>query len=292
VRGPVYPGYFADPFVLRVPGGYVAYGTGAISNGHAFDVLTSEDLLSWSRAGGALVTLDEPGAIDYWAPEVAVEDGRHFMYYSAGTGDKGHRIRVAVSDSPLGPFRDHGSVLTPDERFAIDPHPFRDSDGQWYLYYARDVLDGERVGTMLAVDRLVGMTVLEGRPRTVLRPSADWQVFRREREMYGRTYDWHTLEGPFVVHRGGRYVLFYSGGSWEDRTYGVSYAVADHPLGPFSEPEAGPVVLSGGRGHNSVVAGPDGEDRIAYHAWDEAGERRQMWIERLAWEPRPRAAGA
>jgi hypothetical protein len=52
------------------------------------------------------------------------------------------------------------------------------------------------------------------------------------------------------------------------------------------------VVLSGGRGHKSVVASPDGEDRIAYHAWDEAGERRQMWIERLAWEPRPRAAGA
>jgi ABC-type glycerol-3-phosphate transport system substrate-binding protein len=39
--------------------------------------------------------------------------------------------------------------------------------------------------------------------------------------------------------------------------------------------------IQGGRGHNSVVAGPDGEDRIASRAWDEAGERRQMWIERL-----------
>jgi hypothetical protein len=34
-------------------------------------------------------------------------------------------------------------------------------------------------------------------------------------------------------------------------------------------------------GHNSVVTGPDGADRIVYHAWDDAGERRQMWIERL-----------
>jgi hypothetical protein len=45
-------------------------------------------------------------------------------------------------------------------------------------------------------------------------------------------------------------------------------------------------------GHNSVVTGPDGAHRIVYRAWDDAGERRQMWIERLRWEPRPRAAGA
>jgi arabinan endo-1,5-alpha-L-arabinosidase len=238
------------------------------------------------------VPLEDPAATDYWAPEVAEVDGRWFMYYSAGTGDQGHRLRVAVAESPLGPFHDQGVILSPDERFAIDPHPFRDADGQWYLYYARDVLEGERVGTMLAIDRLAGMTALEGRPRTVLRPSADWQLFRRDRPMYGSVYDWHTLEGPFVVRRDGGYVLFYSGGSWEDRSYGVSYAVGDSPLGPFSEPEPGPAVLAGGRGHNSVVAGPDGRDRIVYHAWDAAGEHRQMCIAPLLWTPSPRAGDA
>jgi GH43 family beta-xylosidase len=290
--GPAYTGYFADPFVLRTEAGYVAYGTGSTVDGRVFEVLRSDDLSRWERVGGALEPLGEDWATDYWAPEVAAADGAYFMYYSAGTGDKGHLVRVAVSDSPYGPFRDEGVVLTPDERFAIDAHPFRDDDGQWYLYYAHDVLDGARAGTTIAVDRLAGMTALEGQPRTLLRASDDWQLFAREREMYGRIYDWHTLEGPFVVRHGGRYVLFYSGGSWEDRSYGVSYAVADHPLGPFTEPEVGPVVLGGGRGHNSVVTGPDGSDRIVYHAWDDAGERRQMWIERLSWEPRPRAAGA
>jgi arabinan endo-1,5-alpha-L-arabinosidase len=290
--GPAYAGYFADPFVLRTGDGYVAYGTGSTVDGRMFEVLRSDDLSRWERVGGALEPLRDAWATDYWAPEVAEAGGAYFMYYSAGAGDQGHLLRVAVSDSPYGPFRDEGVILTPDERFAIDPHPFRDQDGQWYLYYAHDVLDGERAGTTIAVDRLAGMTALEGQPRTLLRASDDWQLFLRGREMYGGLYDWHTLEGPFVVHRGGRYVLFYSGGAWEDRTYGVSYAIADHPLGPFTEPEIGPVVLGGGRGHNSIVTGPDGEDRIVYHGWDEAGERRQMWIDRLRWDPRPRAAGA
>ncbi len=288
---PVHDGYFADPFVLAVDGGYVAYGTGGMPQGRAFEVLRSPDLVNWTSVGGALEPLDETWATDYWAPEVAHADGRFYMYYSVGTGEVGHRIRVAIADRPEGPFRDTGRVLTPDERFAIDPSPFRDDDGQWYLYFARDVLDGDRVGTTVAVDRLVDMTTLAGEPRTLLRASHDWQIFLREREMYGQVYDWHTLEGPFVVKRDGRYHLFYSGGSWENESYGVSCAVADHPLGPWHEPRTGPVVLKTapdvvrGPGHNCVVRGPDGQDWLAYHAWDATISRRQFWIDRLIWGP-------
>ncbi len=288
---PVHPGYFADPFVLAVDGGFVAYGTGSAPGGRQFEVLRSEDLVGWRSVGGALEPLGESWATDYWAPEVAVEGDTFFMYYSAGTGDRGHRLRVASASAPEGPFVDRGVVLTPRERFAIDPHPFRDDDGQWYLYFAHDVLEGDRVGTTIAVDRLVDMTQLAGEQRTLLRASHDWQLFRRAREMYGRVYDWHTLEGPFVRKRDGRYYLFYSGGAWEEPGYGVAYAVADSPLGPFREPRTGPTVLQTvpgevlGPGHNSVVRGPDGEDWIAYHAWDPAATRRQMWIDRLAWGP-------
>jgi arabinan endo-1,5-alpha-L-arabinosidase len=296
VSGPVHPGYFADPFVLRTGAGYVAYGTGTMVDGRAFEILRSDDLEHWTSAGGALLPLEEEWATDYWAPEVAERDGTFFLYYSVGAGEKGHLVRVATSDDPLGPFRDAGRVLTPGERFAIDPHPFRDDDGAWYLYFAHDVLEGERVGTTVAVDRLVDMTTSAEEPRTLLRASDDWQLYRRAREMYGRVYDWHTLEGPFVRRCGGRYYLFYSGGAWTEPGYGVGYAVADHPLGPFTEPEGGPVVLRStpgrliGPGHNSIVMGPDGEDRIVYHAWDAARERRQMWIDRLSWEPHgPRA---
>ncbi|WP_027481644.1 glycoside hydrolase family 43 protein [Deinococcus pimensis] len=298
---PVYPEYFADPFVLRHEGRYYAYGTGGrpILEGRAFEVLRSDDLVTWESVGGALELLAHEGAQDYWAPEVAFHDGRFFMYYSAGIGDKGHQLRVATSDHPEGPFRDEGVVLTPDDPFTIDASPFRDEDGQWYLYYARDFLDGDRVGTALAVDRLEGMTRLAGEPRTVLRATADWQIFRRNREMYGAVHDWYTLEGPFVVKRHGRYWLFYSGGAWEEPNYGVSYAVADHPLGPWREPPSeGPTLLQSipgrvvGPGHNSLVTGPDGEDYLVYHAWDVDKVARRLCIDRVDWTPEgPRTDG-
>ncbi|HKG55899.1 MAG TPA: glycoside hydrolase family 43 protein [Candidatus Limnocylindrales bacterium] len=288
---PVYPGYFADPYVVRHGDTYWAYGTGPSSDhdSRVFEILRSDDLVHWEPVGRALERLDIPGATTYWAPEVVADRGVLFLYYSVGDEDRGHVIRVATADRPEGPFLDSGQVLTPDEPFAIDAHPFRDVDGEWYLYYARDLLTGDRVGTSLAVDRLVDMTALAGDPRAVLTPTADWQLFKRARPMYGSVYDWHTLEGPFVVRRNGRYYCLYSGGAWTGAGYGVSWAVADDPLGPFSELRSDRATLLrsvpglAGPGHNSIVTGPDGEDYLVYHAWDSGHTGRRMCIDRVDW---------
>jgi GH43 family beta-xylosidase len=189
-------------------------------------------------------------------------------------------------------------VLTRHERFAIDPHPFQDQDGAWYLYYARDLLEGDRVGTSLVVDRLIDMVRPAAEPVRVLTATADWQLFQRRRSMYGAVYDWYTLEGPFVVKRRGRYWCLYSGGAWTSAGYGVSFAVADSALGPFTEPDMeGPALLRSrpdleGPGHCSVVVGPDGEDRLVYHAWDPGHTARRMYVDRLVWtDAGPRVAG-
>lgn len=288
---PVYDGYFADPFVLRTSDGYVAIGTGRVVDGRVFEVLTSPDLVSWTSAGGALEAPGDLGT-DFWAPEVAVRDGRYYLYYSVGNGDLDHHLRVAVATAPTGPYLDQGVDLSPDERFAIDPSPFRAPDGQWYLYFAHDVLEGERVGTMLAVAPLADdMRSLAGPVVEVLQPSADWQIFERGRLKYGATYDWHTLEGPFVVFRDGRYWCFYSAGSWLEPTYAVGWAVSDHPLGPWTSPEdlepllrtvPGKVV---GPGHNSVVTTPGGADVMVYHSWDTELTARRMCLDRIIWTP-------
>ncbi|WP_424952615.1 glycoside hydrolase family 43 protein [Deinococcus sp.] len=296
---PVFPDYFADPFVLEHAGTYYAYGTTPGTQQHGvFALLSSPNLTDWTPLGRVLAPL-ESGWTDYWAPEVAQHGGRFYLYFSAGRGDRGHHLRVAVADHPAGPFTDQNLVLTPDLPFAIDPHPFRDEDGQWYLYYATDLLDGERVGTSLVVQPLRDMLTLEGGPQTVLRASHDWQRYQAERNMYGAVYDWHTLEGPFVVRRGGSYYCFYSGGAWTDPSYGVSYAVAGAPLGPWHEPEAGtPVILKTvtghviGPGHNSLVQAPDGETVVVYHAWDVAQTARRLCVDRLDWTPEgPRLRG-
>ena len=294
MSGALYDGYFADPFVLRLDdGSYVAYGSsGAPAAGsRVFEALVSDDLQSWWSCGPVLNRLDAAMGDEYWAPEVIQGDGMYWMYYSVGHGIAGHHIRVARSESPLGPFDDQGVSLTPDERFAIDPHPFVDVDGTRYLYFARDVLDAERPGTHLAVARLETWTSVAAHAVPVLAAEADWQVYERDREIYGSHFDWHTLEGPSVVRRRGRYWLTYSGGAWTGPGYAVSWAVSDSALGPWRPaPSADPALLRSGDGlvgpgHNSLTTMPDGTDAIAFHAWDEERVRRQLHVHRISFEP-------
>lgn len=321
---PVYKGYFADPFVWEHEGVYYAIGTGtkeaegqvdeiadsvradrSTDEVRVFPLLRSDDFLTWHFAGNALLRPDPALGDNFWAPEVAYCDGKFYLYYSVGHEDKNHQLRVATSDSPLGPYQDVGSLLDPSDcPFAIDPHPFCDEDGQWYLFYARDFLDSSgrvRAGTALMVDRLQGMTKLAGEGKVVLRARSNWQRFQANRSMYGGIYDWHTLEGPCVRQHAGRYYCFYSGGRWETENYGVDYGVADNVLGPYSDAgnEAGPRVLRSvpgrvlGPGHNCIILGPDGQtEYIVYHAWDTNMEARQMFLDKLIWMPDgPRCSG-
>ncbi len=307
---PVYGSYFADPFVWRYEQIYYAIGTGELEAtgrtlGKVFPLLQSSDFYQWQSAGSALVRPEPSLGKDFWAPEVAAWEGKFYLYYSVGHGDKNHQLRVAVSELAQGPYRDCGkSLLDPAKcPFAIDPHPFQDEDGQWYLFYARDFLDSSeqvRAGTALMVTRLRSMAELDGEGTVVLRAHCDWQRFQANRSMYGKTWDWHTLEGPCVTKHAGRYFCFYSGGRWETENYGVDFGVADHVCGPYSDAgnEGGPRVLKTvpgrvlGPGHNSIISGPDGEDYIVYHAWDKDMKARHMFIDKLAWtESGPRCEG-
>jgi beta-xylosidase len=307
---PVYAGYFADPFVWKHDNQYYAIGTGEMeATGHSigkiFSILRSTDLFHWQFASNALVCPDPSCGTHFWAPEVASVDGRFYLYYSVGFEDKNHQLRVAVADAPVGPFEDCGDALIDQTTcpFAIDGHPFQDDDGTWYLFYARDFPDldqGARAGTALCGARLKSMTELENPGVTILRAYFDWQRFQKDREMYGHRWDWHTLEGPSVRKHHGRYYCFYSGGRWEDETYGVDYATADSVLGPYSNAgaEHGPRVLRTlpgqviGPGHNSIAVGPDGEQYIIYHAWDKDMTARQMCVDRLVWTAEgPRCEG-
>ena len=283
---PLWDGYCADPFVVQGEDGrYVMYGTTPrpLPGGRAFQVLVSDDLVTWEDAGGALVVEQPRGeGVEFWAPEVAFADGRWWMYYSRGLGDAGHRIRVAVADRATGPFEDTGDVLTADLPFAIDPSPYRDASGQWWLFYATDVVEGERPGTVLAVQPLRGMTRLEGEPTIVLRASADWQRYERDREIHGGVHDWHTLEGPAVLDDGrGGCVLLYSGGNWQTPGYGVAVASAPSPTGPwYEDPATGPLVSSAGTGlvgpgHCSVLTDDHGQHHLFLHAWDPGATRRR-----------------
>lgn len=302
-QNPVFARYFADPFVFLHEGAYYAVGTGQPEGafdrpGVAFQMLRSEDLCDWSPVGAALECPENVPANAYWAPEVAYSNGTFYMYYSMGVDDKHHQLRVATSANPEGPYIDNGvPVLDPGTcPFAIDAHPFQDDDGAWYLFYARDFLDSEdgaRPGTAVVAAPLIEMVHVPSTYSVVQRPHHDWQRYQEDRSMYWGQYDWHTLEGPCVRKRNGLYYCIYSGGNWQNESYGLDYFVADHPLGPYRDDNPGFARLLRtvpgnviGPGHNSIVVGPDGKtDYVVYHAWDVEMTARKMSIDPITWTP-------
>lgn len=286
---PVFGGSFPDPFVIRFLGEYWAYCTGIWRDGRAFGVLRSTDLVTWTEVGGAMEPLPD-GPPHYWAPEVTYDNGRFLLYYSAGDEEHMH-IRLAVADHPGGPFVDSGHRLT-SEQFAIDAHVFTDDDGTRFMFYATDFLEHDRIGTGTVADRMLDAFTLEGLPRPITRARFDWQVYDPKREAKGGV-KWHTVEGPFVLKRKGRYYQMFSGGNWQNVSYGVSYAMApsldidgewtqtcdDVRVVPVLRTIPGLVV---GPGHNSVVTGPDLQQLYCvYHRWMDEG--RAMCIDRQEW---------
>lgn len=320
-NAPRWPGYCADPFILHHNGLYYAYGTAAVPeepsrNGGHFVLLRSQNLIDWESHPAPLIPPAAQQHLAHWAPEVAQNEGQFWMFYSAAQkpgDDTEHRLRVAHADHPTGPFHDTGHLLLPDEGFTIDASPFRDpADGQWYLFFSRDTF-GQRPGTSIAVAPLANdMQRILAPPRDAILPSADWHISRRNRHIYGREFPiWHTVEGAQVLYRHGRYYCFYSGGNWQDSTYGISCAVAPHPLGPWDDnaSQEGPTVLLTqpntnrnteasaetsttlaptrsliGPGHNSILTPPDSSaDLCVYHAWDPTLTLRQLYISPLRW---------
>ena len=288
-RNPVYPHACPDPFVLKAVGEYWAYGTGLQPDGRAFPILRSPDLVHWTEVGTALAAL--PGGHPcYWAPEVSDWNGRYYLYYSVGNEEL-MQIRVAVADHPAGPFVDSGRRLTRED-FAIDAHVFEDDDGSRYLFYATDYLSHTHIGTGTAVDRLLDPFTLAGQPRPVTRARYDWQVYDPQRQSKGGVR-WHTVEGPFVLKHKGRYYQMFSGGNWQNVSYGVSYATTDR----LDTPDEWEQVCDGrrvlpilrtvpgqviGPGHNSVVVGPDNRQLFCvYHRWAADGSARVLCLDRL-----------
>jgi GH43 family beta-xylosidase len=286
----------ADPFVLRHAGAYWAYVTGAWHDGRYFGILHSPDLVNWQPLSGALAPLEPPPGMDYtcyWAPEVTYENGLFYLYYSVGDEEHMH-IRVATSEEPEGPFTDRGYRLT-NEQFAIDGHVFIDDDGRRYFFYATDFLDHTHIGTGIVVDRMLDPFTLAGDPRPAARARYDWQVYDPARVEKGGVR-WHTVEGPFVLKRKGRHAMMFSGGNWQNDTYGLAYALStqvdasqewQQPVDGIQTP---PVLQSDhargvvGPGHNSVVRGPDGRQLYCvYHRWNAGVGARVMAVDRLEW---------
>lgn len=83
---PVVAGDFPDPSVIRVGTDYWATATTS-QWAPIFPLLHSTDLVNWRMAGAVFQAPPAWSAGSYWAPEIAQDGGRFYVYYTARKKD-------------------------------------------------------------------------------------------------------------------------------------------------------------------------------------------------------------
>ncbi len=180
-------------------------------------------------------------------PKVLYNDktGKYVMWFHAdgrtptNTADYGKaRAGIAVSDNPAGPFKLLGTYLLHDSKDADhswdeegghlrDMNLFKDDDGQGYVVYSSDgnlttyiaKLNADYTGLITDREKAVEGT---GKPVEELRSSD-----------YTRNFIGASREAPAMFKYKGKYYLINSGCTgWNPNK--AQYAVADHPLGPWT----------------------------------------------------------
>ena len=282
-----------DPSIIDdrdASGWFYAYSTRSIVNGvqATLPVYRSKDMVHWEFvrdgfAGGYEPQWSPGGAL--WAPDVNRIDGRYVLYYAMGHWGDHERSAsgVALSNSPTGPFRDKGMIVSADNTGvmnSIDPVFFEDG-GRRFLFWGSFGQGSGIWAVELASD---GLSVKEG--AEPVRISAI------------------NTEGAYVVKHGGWYYVFASRGSCcegASSTYHVVVARSRNVLGPYTDPSGKSfldddyqyTILSSspdgtfcGPGHNSALVRDDaGNDWVFYHSYWSGNEfsGRCLMLDRVDW---------
>ena len=256
-----------DPFVFEDEGKFYLYVTG-IEGVEAYE---SDALLGcWEYKG--IVTKFSQG-IDFWAPSVIRYQDKYYMYVSCENEEKLQVMRVAVADSPLGPFEGEKRLY---DQFSIDSHVVQTEAGL-FLFLAQNRYEGERWGTRVFVDRLLDPWTPENAPVEKISPTCDEEFFTPQ---CAPERKWHTVEGPFWFEEDGWQYLMYSGGCYMDDTYHIGYAAAKSDETDLTKVEFikhtdggkfAPVLIKDdieeGTGHHSVIK-HNGRYYAIYHGRD------------------------
>jgi beta-xylosidase len=277
-ENPVLPGDFPDPSLIRVGNDYWATATTS-QWAPIFPLLHSTDLVGWRRVGSVFQTPPAWSAGSYWAPEISEDRGRFFVYYTARKRNGPLCVAVAVAAKPQGPYTDRGPLVC-QEAGSIDAAAIRDEKGQLYLVWKEDGNSRKLPTPIWAQPLSDDGTALIGEKHEILRNEAPWEA--------------HLVEGPFVLHRGEWFYLFYSADACCGRgcNYKLGVARSRQLLGPWERHPANPLLAANEYwkcpGHGSLATVPGGRTYLLYHAYhptDFEYVGRQGLLDEVTWDP-------
>jgi beta-xylosidase len=282
VTNPVLSGDFADPSVIRVGEDYWAAATSSEWAPH-FPLLHSKDLLNWEVVGPIFQTPPTWSEANYWAPELAEDKGRYFVFYTARKRKIDEKdqpplcVAVATASQPSGPYTDHGPLVC-QELGSIDGALIRDENDTLYLVWKEDGNSKDLPTPIWAQPLSEDGTRLIGARKQILLNDTPWEG--------------QLIEGPHLIKRNGWFYLFYAGAGCCGRgcNYAVGVARSKKLLEGWEKNPLNPIMKSNESwkcpGHGSVVMDSHGRDFFLYHAYrttDFVYVGRQGLLDEIQW---------
>ncbi len=209
---------------------------------------------------------------DVWAPDVMLANGTYYQYYSipvapdpasgcAVSSCQGGEaiIGLATSTSPSGPWTDKGWITrswsntsTPITGFgflntttdnAIDPAPFIDAQGNWWLVY----------GSWFDGTHMIQLDPMSGLPLT------------SNTTIYNIAHRWFGEEGPFIyphVVNGTQYYYYFApinACCSATSPYRIIYGRSTSPTGPYYDRGGLPLYDANGGGGGTILLSAHGK---------------------------------
>jgi GH43 family beta-xylosidase len=268
----------ADPSVVRHEGAYYAVQSrnGSIwvsRSANLSDVFTASPVRVWTPAAGA------PNTQNIWAPQLAVVDGRWYIYFAAGASSAGgftnqrSYVLEATGTDPQGAWVERGQLETggslatrEDDMWAIDLAPVR-IGGQLYALWSgwEQNASTDKTQQNIYIAPMANPTTISGARVRISQPDQPWEDIPNSFDLQ---------EGPELLVRDGRtFVVYSTQGSWTpDYRYGLlELTNPGAPTDPASWTKTGPVFQRtpavAGPGHGTFALSPDGSEWwMIYHA--------------------------
>ncbi|NDV64141.1 family 43 glycosylhydrolase [Bacteroides sp. 224] len=280
-KNPVVEVGMPDPTVIKAADGYFyVYATESTRN---VPIMKSKDLVQWTYCNTAFTNKTRPkfeprGGI--WAPDINYINNKYVLYYAMSVwgGEQTCGIGVATSDSPQGPFTDHGKLFRSNEigvQNSIDPS-FLQYKGKNYLVW------GSFRGIYVIELTADGLSV---------KPKA------KKKQIAGTAF-----EAAYVHKHGDYYYLFASIGSCCEglkSTYHVGVGRSKKVWGPYKDKNGKSMMENGylqvigsndhfvGNGHGSQIIRDDaGQDWLFYHGISKTAPEkgRILLLDQIKWD--------
>ena len=292
---------FPDPSIYQENGTYYLIGTENSpqeirkfsKDKKIYPLMISKNGVDWQRYDEkgerlACIKMEESkGKAHFWAPQIFKHNNRYYLAYSSNLVSgkdsdlKYMRCMIASTDKIENGFKD--AVVLDTDAGEIDPFIFIDDDGTPYAFLVRWQNRGGIWVQKLSKDFKTRI----GKPKNCIINSEPWEktpltpeflaINQKRKQENPKISYWELFntsdgvnEGPTVIKRGGKYVLFYSANDFRSPFYCVGYAVADNPFGEWKKASA-PVLSRentglNGIGHGDIFFDKNGEMWYVFHA--------------------------